>query len=144
LFRNFLTQLNTMIFDLDTIAHTHALYTLDKERRYAVKRCADPLEWLDWMQSNSSEIDRTVLLNNREIVTLFAGYAGERHESRPYVFCSMMKPEPQLPDFAVVLNWYASLDEAREGHNKLVNSYARINKIDSDYNAMMRKRSRKN
>jgi len=129
-----------MILDLDTIAYTHALYTLDLENRRAVKRCVNPLEWLDWMQSNPNEIERTTLPNNRELVTMFAGYAGERRESRPLVFCTMMKPEPQLPDFAVVLSWYATFDEARDGHKRLVNSYTEIKKNTSDVNAMMRKR----
>ena len=85
-----------------------------------VERCDDPLAWLDWMRTYPRVVDANLLLNNREIVTLFAGYAGAVRNRRPCTYCTIMKPDSQKPEHAVVLQWYATRAEAEIGHQGVV------------------------
>lgn len=84
----------------DPLAGHQQLYTLENNKPV---RCANAVAWLEWMNNTPLPAERTVLTNNRVLVTTFVGYAGERRESQPLTFATVLKPEPQLPEFAVTL-----------------------------------------
>jgi hypothetical protein len=113
------------MISLQIAAKNFELYVLDESEH--VSRCTNPLEWIDWMKTTPRVVEANLLLNNREIVTLFAGYAGERRAGEPLVYCSIAKPEPQLPEFAVVLRWYATRSESEAGHADIVGRFSKAN-----------------
>jgi hypothetical protein len=107
---------------LESVSNSFDLYVFNASE--LVERCIDPLEWLDWMRTTPRLVEAT-LLNNREIVTLFAGYAGDFRGSTPLTYCTVVKPDPQKPEFALLLQWYATRTEAEAGHQAVVNRYER-------------------
>ena len=73
----------------------------------------------------TTPVEKAVLHNQRELYTSFMGYAGERRESQPLTFATVLKPEPQLPEFAVVLEWYFDWNEAVAGHQRYVEQFVK-------------------
>ena len=100
----------------------YELFRLDEDG--AVRPEEDPLAWLDWMRTNPRLVNSTVLVNEREIVTLFAGYAGDKKNGRPCPFCTVVKPDPAMPEYALVLCWYATREEAEAGHAQEVSRFS--------------------
>jgi len=109
------------MLSLESYTRDFELYTLDAVERPV--RCTNPLEWLDWMRTHPRVLEANLLLNNREIVTLFAGYAGELRNGTALTYCTLMKPEPQMPTFAVTLQWYANRTEAEAGHAVILSRF---------------------
>src|SRR5688500_4688633 len=101
-----------MIRDLHAIAQTQRLFVLQNDKPV---RVTNPLDWIEWMQTHPRAAEKSRLPNGRELYTAFMGYCGEQHESSPYTFATALKPEPQMPEFAVILEWYYTLNDAEAG-----------------------------
>jgi len=108
--------------EMHAAAHSHRLYTLDGFRP---QLCKDLVAWKNWMSSAPLPTERSALKNGRTLITTFAGYAGERRESQPCTFCTMFKPETDLPEFSVVLEWHFTWEEAKERHDQLIKNFNR-------------------
>jgi hypothetical protein len=107
---------------LHDAAQTHQLYILNGKKP---QRCLNNIEWVEWMSNTPLPTERTNLNNNRVLITSFAGFAGDRMEGQPLTFCTWFKPESQLPEFVVALEWYRSWDEAKERHHYYVELFTR-------------------
>jgi len=116
-----------MIRDLNAIALAHQVFTLVNGRPV---QCTNPLDWIEWMKTTPRPAEKTALHNKRELYTSFMGYGGERRESQPLTFATVLKPEPQLPEFAVVLEWYYDWNEAAAGHIRYAEQFKKLPNVD--------------
>ena len=111
-----------MLENLRQLSQSRILFTLD-ERGKPV-RCLSPEEWIQWMLHATFDSVRSVIDHKRELLTTFMGYCGEHRESQPLTFATVFKPEPNLPEFNVPLEWYRTWDEARDGHQLHVRRFS--------------------
>ena len=107
---------------LPAAAQSRQLYTLNGLKP---QPCNDLVHWNNWMSDAPLPVERTPLPNGRQLVTSFAGYAGERRQSQPCTFYTAIKPEPDLPEFSTVLEWHFTWEEAKECHRHLAQTFAR-------------------
>jgi hypothetical protein len=112
---------------ITSIASVSDLYILND--RGLVERCSSPLDWLDWMRTHVRLLDVKLMLNNREIVTLFAGYAGETRNGTPLTYATVVKPNPRTPEYALVVEWYATEAEALAGHRRALTHFEQDQKL---------------
>jgi hypothetical protein len=109
--------LENILLDFDTAAKTRRMYVLENG---LPMRCNNPFEWVLWMFKTPRNIAVDRLPNENELVTLFAGYEGEKRLGEALTFCTIIKPDPQMPEYALVQNWYATEQEAIAGHQAIL------------------------